>query len=210
MTRLWLVKVVSYRYYMVMPDSNLPYLIERLGGLLRARQRVAGAEQNLLPVQQDVLKYLTICNRYSNTPAAVGGYLLITKGTASQTIRVLERRGLLRKVRDDKDGRSVRLSLTAKGKQFAKSLYEDEAWRHVSGKITESGQVVAETVLTELLRSLQRENDYKTFGQCKNCRHFQTSSPGQFQCGLTQESLTMEETTLICHEHEPSAQVLTY
>ncbi|MCI0482724.1 MAG: MarR family transcriptional regulator, partial [Candidatus Dadabacteria bacterium] len=69
--------------------GKIASLIERLGNLLRAEERAAGA--GLLPVHVRMLSYLSVCNRYSDTPAAVTEFAGATKGTSSQSIAVLER-----------------------------------------------------------------------------------------------------------------------
>ena len=112
-----IVKLVSIRYNNPMNEgAKIASLIERLGNLLRAGERSSG--QGLLPVHVQMLSYLSVCNRYSDTPAAVTEFVGATKGTTSQSIGVLERKGYLRKRPDDGDGRVIHLSLTAKGKRF--------------------------------------------------------------------------------------------
>jgi DNA-binding MarR family transcriptional regulator len=82
-------------------ESKLTYdYVERLSELLRIDSRQAGADHGLQPVQLEALHYLSICNRYSDTPAAVTESLGQTKGTVSKTLRVLKRKGLLSKQLD--------------------------------------------------------------------------------------------------------------
>ena len=113
-----LVRKVFSRYYICM-KSNLIYdYVERLSELLRVDSRQAGAEHGLQPVQLEALHYLSICNRYSDTPMAVTEYLGQTKGTVSQTLKVLERKGLLSKQRDKNDKRISHLKVSSKGKRL--------------------------------------------------------------------------------------------
>jgi DNA-binding MarR family transcriptional regulator len=176
-------------------------LIERLGSLLRAdRQHLP---TNLRPVHLRALDYVSRCNRYSNTPAALASYLGATRGTTSQSIAVLERRKLLRRTRDPDDRRIVRLHLTGRGKQLLRQerdtlIRKLESWETVAP----ADLAKALEVLERLLRHLQRENDYRTFGLCRTCRHLLREGPGKFRCGLTLEPLAPAETEQICHEHE--------
>ena len=62
-----------------------------------------------------VLHYLSVCNRYSDTPMAVTEYLGQTKGTVSQTLKVLEKKALLFKEPDKDDKRVMHLKLTEQG-----------------------------------------------------------------------------------------------
>jgi DNA-binding MarR family transcriptional regulator len=182
-------------------------LVERLGTLLRAERRGAAGVPRLEPVHWQVLGYLARCNRYSNTPAALAAYLGATRGTTSQSLTVLERRGLVRRRPDPADGRGVRLELTARGRRL---LEREEGMRRARLELlSEVGaERVAEAVrvLEAFLRGLQRASGYRTFGLCRTCRHLLREGPGRFRCGLTLEPLAPAETEQICHEHtDPAA-----
>ncbi len=194
---------------MQMRTLGLADLLERIGGLLRAERRVVGGSDQLLPVHQDVLNYLARCNRYSNTPATVTDFLQITKGTVSQSILVLERRGLIRKHNDKQDRRQVRLRLTAKGQRLATKHGPNALAVSLTSKLNATELATAERLLTTALRSLQEHNESRSFGQCSTCHHFRDNGQGSFRCGLTGETLKLEETEQICREHEfPASAVL--
>ncbi len=68
------------------------------------------------------------CNAHSNTPAALAEYLGLTKGTTSQSIQVLERKGYIAKGHDTEDGRVVRLSLSKTGLQLLTDLQPSDVF----------------------------------------------------------------------------------
>src|SRR5258708_13661518 len=70
-------------------------LVERLGNLMRTELRKSGGDEALQPVHLQALIYLSKANRYSNTPQPLAEYLGLTKGTVSQTLLLLDRRGLI-------------------------------------------------------------------------------------------------------------------
>ena len=105
-----------------MKTNQIYDYVERLSELLRVDARQKGAEHGLLPVQLEVLHYLSICNQYSDTPMAVTEYLGQTKGTVSQTLKVLENKALLVKVSDEKDKRTTHLSLSPKGRRLVNEI----------------------------------------------------------------------------------------
>ena len=90
-----------------MNTNHIYDYVERLSELLKIDSRQAGAEHGIQPVQLEVLHYLSICNRYSDTPMAVTEYLGQTKGTVSQTLKVLEKKSLLTKRFDKGDNVSL-------------------------------------------------------------------------------------------------------
>ena len=75
-------------------SEDLFNIIERLANVLRQEVRAEGQSLGLQPVQQEALYYLSICNRYSDTTLAVTEYLGLTKGTVSQSLKVLENKTL--------------------------------------------------------------------------------------------------------------------
>src|SRR3546814_12965729 len=82
--------------------------------LARTARLIAGDGHSagLKPVQWQALRYLAIANRFSRTPGALAAWLGQTKGTVSQTVGALERKGLVERTGDPDDRRLVRLSLT--------------------------------------------------------------------------------------------------
>ena len=182
-----------------MSDIEVNDVLERLCNLLRMETRTLGQKYGVQPVQMDALTYLTQCNRYSNTPQAVGEYLGLTKGTISQSLKVLEQKGLLRKQPDKQDKRVVHLAPTNKGKKLIENAIADKSLVPAlanSTKITELASVLRST-----LRKVQQMNNRKAFAACHTCRFNEHSKKG-YVCGLTQELLSAQDIQLICREHE--------
>lgn len=187
-----------------MKQSGLYETIERIASLLRAEERRVGQLYGLLPVQMQALHYLSRCNRYSNTPAGVTDFLGSTKGTVSQTLLLLERKGCIVKQPDAADGRVVHLVLTAHGKVLLDELLPPPLFVQASQRLSSDGLESLEGTLTEFLRVLQWSNDSRTFGVCQTCQFFQRGEQG-YRCGLTHEALTQADSVRICREHESVA-----
>ena len=130
-------------------------------------------------------------------------YLAATKGTVSQTVAALERRGLVERDSNTRDRRSVNLALTPAGRRLAArdplaTAIED---------LAPDDLAQLEDGLADLLIAVQRANDHRPFGMCQSCRFFRRDGApqargGPHRCGLTEEPLSDFESTLICAEHE--------
>lgn len=72
--------------------------------------------EGLNPAQWAALRYLSQAPAPSRTLLAFTRYHGTTKGTASQTISSLVRKGLVDRIRNEQDRRSARLDLTAEGR----------------------------------------------------------------------------------------------
>ena len=187
-----------------MPINQLHEYLERLSNLIRNESRRAGAKYDLLPVQLDALHYLAICNRYSDTLMGVTEYLGQTKGTISQSLKVLVRKGYVKKYPDKKDKRTVHLRVTKVGEKILNELIPSPILHNACGLLVQKTQHQLINNLQELLRAIQQSNSRRTFGACHTCRHNQPTKDGAL-CALTQEPLSQEDTELICREHEIAA-----
>ncbi len=179
--------------------------IERLGNLLRTDSRRGGAEHGLPPVQLEALHYLSLCNRYSDTPMATTEYLGQTKGTVSQTLKVLEKKGFLTKVADDNDKRVIHLKVSRMGDKLLQKFIPSRQFVDACEQLSEQSQTKIVACLKELLQTTQRTNGMKTFGVCHTCRYNQKKKNKHYFCKLTQEPLSSDEIQLICREHQDVA-----
>ena len=176
-------------------------LLERLNNLLRMEARALGLKYGLQPVQIEALTYLTRCNRYSDTPQAVTEYLGLTKGTVSQSLKVLEQKELLRKQQDPQDKRVTHLAPTAKGRKLIEQAFPSKSLESAFATTSSLQASTLEEILRSILREMQHINDRKTFAACHTCR-FHEHHEKEYVCGLTQETLSKREVQLICREHE--------
>lgn len=189
---------------MKMKTNHIYNYVERLSELIRLDSRQAGAAHGLQPVQLEVLHYLAMCNRYSDTPMAVTEYLGQTKGTVSQTLKVLEKKELLTKQADNDDKRIFHLKLSAKGKRLINKTIPTDMFVNACEALSDKKQAEIESALKHLLSTLLQVNNMKTFGVCNSCRYNSKRDKGYF-CNLVQQPLTDKDVVLICKEHEKKA-----
>jgi DNA-binding MarR family transcriptional regulator len=180
-------------------NDDLFNLIERLANLLRQETRFAGQSLGLQPIQQEALYYLSTCNKYSDTTLAVTEYLGLTKGTVSQSLKILESKALIVRQKDTNDKRITHLKVTEEGKRFLSTTCPPRKFIGSVNELTDEQQNETATLLSEILRNYQKSTGRTAFGVCKNCK-FNQKMPESFLCALTKETLTVEDTRLICRE----------
>ncbi|NMF91594.1 MarR family winged helix-turn-helix transcriptional regulator [Aromatoleum petrolei] len=176
-------------------------LLHCLARALQGEVRQRAVERGLLPVHGQVLGFLRAANRYSNTLQVLAEYLGQTKGTVSQTVQLLERKGLVRRDVDARDRRVTRLSLTDAGRRLIAEIETDGAWTAALGALDAGETADATRVLTNLLRQWQGARGGATFGVCRSCAHFRIEGAAAFRCGLTGEVLSEFDSGQICREH---------
>ena len=188
-------------------DDVLPEMIvwplERLARLMRAREH----EDGLNPAQWEALRYLDRANGFSNSPGALTQYLSATKGTISQTVMALERKGFISKAAREGEKRSITLLLTPKGK----AVLAKDPWKQLTDGIDDLGGKTRRRLakgLKELLAGELKRGQLKSFGLCASCRFFRekgrsAETSGPHHCMLLNVALSAADSQRICVEHEP-------
>ena len=173
---------------------------------MRTELRKSGADESLQPVQLQALTYLSKANRYSNTPQALADYLGLTKGTVSQTLLLLDRRGLIERFEDDIDRRVVRLRLSSAGERLLNESQPALAWQNATRNISPNRIRNATSALREALMTLQEDNEATTFGACQTCTWSQKLSQRIHRCGRMGDRLSGPETRRICRIYQAKVE----
>ena len=174
---------------------------------MRAKMRRVSAQMQLQPVHMQALLYLSQANRYSNTPQALTEYLGLTKGTVSQSLLLLDRRGLVERYQDDVDRRVVRLRLSMQGESFLAEIEPRHAWSQATRNISPNRIRNAVSALRETLHTLQEVQHGERFGTCLHCAHFERISARATRCGMMSDRLSGPETRKICWLFAPKGSV---
>ena len=167
--------------------ANTRLLLDRMARLMQAGAWARG----LNPAQASALAYLARANRFSRSPSHVADYLGTTRGTASQTLQALARKGLVQADPSWADRRSVSYRVTAQGR----SADETEA---LPPGLSSPEQATLDHLLERMARGLTAGG--RSFGLCASCTYHR---PGP-ACALMQIALAPEEAHQLCHEHQPA------
>lgn len=174
--------------------------IERMVALIRSEERRRCTELGLQPVHLQVLDYVSRCNRYSDTPAALANYLGMTRGTVSQTVLLLERNGFVEKITDTQDKRIVHLKLSTEGEVILEKARPANLFENANTIFSQNTFINHEDSFLNALLALQKANQSQSFGLCKTCQYFTQTTDG-FTCGLTKQPLSELDSQKICQEH---------
>lgn len=176
------------------PALEIATRLERLSRLLRQASHAGG----LVPAQWEVLRYLGRANRLSRSPGSVARYLGTTKGTISQSLLTLEKKGLLVRSANAADERHVLLNLTDAGRT---KLQSDPLLSLAGGLDTLGGKTRRRFArgLEELLAQEISRRGAARFGTCAGCLHAQSSRTGPgLHCAVDGAVLAEGELALLC------------
>lgn len=175
-----------------------PALLSRLSRVVASE----GYGHGLKPVQLQALRYLANANRFSRTPGALTAWLGQTKGTVSQTIASLERRGLVARTGDVRDRRIIRLEMTEAGHAVVR--IEGDVSEAMLAYLDDDERATAEMLLGKMLGGHVAARGFRPMGICHTCRHFQLGeAPAtSHRCALLGVPLDNDDAQRVCIEQE--------
>ena len=91
----------------------------KIGLAIKSRAWKEAGVRRITPLQAQTLTILRMRPKSAATVSEIGEELAVALPTASEVLRVLEQRGLIKKQRSKTDARTVMVSLTTKGRRKA-------------------------------------------------------------------------------------------
>ncbi len=170
--------------------------LDRLTRLIRQASHAGG----LVPAQWEALRFVSRASRHSRTPGATARYLGATKGTVSQSLSTLEKKGLIRRLVRPEGQRHTLLALTEAGLDI---LAQDPLAALAQDIAALDGKVQRRLArgLSELLERQIKRQGSAVFGTCGGCRYFREGAAGGLAvCMKDGGSLSAAETELLCIE----------
>lgn len=200
------MKVISNRYQLGgMEESRTPDRIAELLVHVGRAAQSADARSELTAAQWTCLRFFARSNGSTRTPSAFASFQATTRGTASQIIKSLERRGLVARTRSERDRRSVCFDLTEAGQR----MLARDPLRDLVGLIGGLGDAEGARFLVTLSRlasALAARRDVPAFGTCRDCSHFGTSGDAAY-CACMAAELAADEMHKLCASYTPALGV---
>lgn len=163
--------------------------------------REEGGPARLTAAQWTALRFFARANRASRTPSAFASFQATTRGTASQTIKTLEARGLLVRRRCEQDGRGVRFEVT----QAGRDVLGADPLRHLMAAIdhlAQADRAALARILPDLSVYLAGARGVAPVGTCNHCGHFDARGDGGY-CACVAQSLASFEIGQLCTRFSP-------
>lgn len=185
-----------------------PQTPDRIAELLVHVGRAARSEDTgsgLTAAQWTCLRFFARANGSTRTPSGFASFQATTRGTASQIIKSLERKGLVTATRSDRDRRSVFFDLTGRGQ----AMLANDPLRHLIDVIDGLATIERDSFLTTLSRlaaTLAIQRDAPAFGTCQDCSHFASSGDTAY-CACMAEELAAVDIPKLCASYRPTRAV---
>ncbi len=192
-----------------LPDRLVTGL-SKIGLAMKSRTWRRKGRQGIGPLQIQVLTFLRSRPNHSATVSTIARELSVKLPTASEVIRTLEQKRLVRRRRREVDNRVVTVHLTSLG---AKAGHVENRWPEILASATENlstqEQVALLTVLVKLIRALQLQGEIQVARMCVSCEHFRSqaheNSQSPHHCGFYDIAFGDDAFRLDCPEYVETA-----
>ncbi|MDQ8699579.1 MarR family transcriptional regulator [Hyphomicrobium sp. LHD-15] len=138
-------------------------LLQLSRGLLAEREG-----DRLTSAQWLALRFFARANVFSRTLSGLAAYQATTRGTASQTIKLLERRGYLKREKSLYDGRSSILTITDKAQKRLVADPLASVFNDID-QLDPKKQELLRNILRGLVGQLGGDDRRQAVGSCRDC-----------------------------------------
>lgn len=185
-------------------DYKIVAALEKISEVFRVLLWTEAKEHKLSPIQMQLLIFI----KYHNSDkqrriASMAREFNMTKATISDSIKVLEQKGLIERADDVLDSRSFNFSLTDKGVKLTGMI--ENFTKPLDGAIaTLSPQQKNEFLVSvlDLIFRLNQNGIISTQRMCYNCYYYNGNRQQTHFCNLMQKELAIDELRIECPEHK--------
>jgi DNA-binding MarR family transcriptional regulator len=188
--------------------TNIDYKIvaafEKMSEVFRVLLWTEAKEHKLSPIQMQLLIFI----KYHNSDkqrriASMAREFNMTKATISDSIKVLEQKGLIERADDMLDSRSFNFSLTDKGAKLTAMI--ENYTKPLDDSIATLPPQQKNEILMSMLETIYQLNQngiISTQRMCYNCYYYNGDRQQAHFCNLMQKDLAIDELRIECPEHK--------
>ena len=183
-------------------SHKIVFALDKISEYFKNSLREKGKEHKLSPIQIQILLFIDNHLEKYMTVNYISDEFNVTKATISDSIKALEKKSLVKKVKNKKDSRSFTLKLDTEGKNIISSInsFPKELTKMVSPLPIQSQQILWKE-LYNIINSLQIIGEINVQRMCNNCAYF-TFKDGQSYCNFLDKKLETNNLRLDCSEHK--------
>jgi DNA-binding MarR family transcriptional regulator len=189
-------------------DYKIVAAMEKISEVFRVLLWTEAKEHKLSPIQMQLLIFI----KYHNSDkqrriASMAREFNLTKATISDSIKVLELKGLIKRTDDAFDSRSFNFSLTDQGMKLTGMI--ENFTLPLDGAIATLSPQQKDQFLMSLLDLIFRLNQtgiISTQRMCYSCFYYRGDMQQNHFCNLMQKPLAIDELRIECPEHVMKAK----
>jgi DNA-binding MarR family transcriptional regulator len=184
-------------------DYKIVAALEKIAEVFRVLLWTEAKEHKLSPIQMQLLIFIKYHNSdKQRSIASMAREFNLTKATVSDSIKVLEQKGLIKRTDDVFDSRSFNFSLTDQGMKLTGMI--ENFTLPLDGAIATLSPQQKDQFLMSLLDLIFRLNQtgiISTQRMCYSCFYYRGDMQQNHFCNLMQKPLAVDELRIECPEH---------
>jgi DNA-binding MarR family transcriptional regulator len=185
-------------------DYKIVAALEKISEVFRVLLWAEAKGNNVSPIQLQLLIFLKYHKLEKQCRIAfMAKEFNLTKATISDSVKVLEQKGLVQRVGDTNDSRSYNFSLTEKGEKVTEII--EKFTIPLDGAIATLEQSQKEYLLSSVLDLIFRLNQQgiiSTQRMCYTCFYYGGNRKDHHFCNLMQQQLAFDDLRWECPEHK--------
>lgn len=185
-------------------DARIVAALERIAQAFRVLLWNESKEYGLSPVQIQLLIFLNFQPEDRRTVSALAQAFDLTRPTISDSVKVLEEKGLVKRITNPDDARSHSLALTAKGKKVAKDTlrFTTELQKPVKEMTADEKENLLFGLL-QIIHHLNQAGVITVQRMCLGCTFYKKNYNGHAHyCKLLNTTLATSSVRLDCPDYE--------
>lgn len=183
-------------------NSKIVVALEKISEVFRVLLWNQAKNQELSPIQLQLLVFLKFHPEETRRKIAfLSKEFNLSKPTISDSVKTLERKGLISRTVDDGDARSNTLHLTQKGLELTASIENFSA--PLDGAVSALSDKEKACLLNSILHltyDLGEAGIISRQRMCFKCRSYAGDMKGQHYCKMLQKDLAQEDLQIECPE----------
>lgn len=184
--------------------------LSKIGLAMKSRPWRRQGRQGVGPLQVQVLSFLRTQPNRCAMVSVIAKELSVKLPTASEVIRTLELKQLVRRRRSDTDNRVVTVHLTAKGMKASQvGTGWPEALAAATQQLSVQEQANLLAILVKMIRALQLQGEIPVARMCVSCQHFGPNAhPGSaapHHCQFVDAPLADHSLRIDCSDYSEAA-----
>lgn len=185
-------------------DARIIAALERIAQAFRVLLWNESKEYGLSPIQIQLLIFLNFQPENRRTVSALAEAFDLTRPTVSDSVKVLEQKGLVKRITNPDDARSHSLALTAKGKKIAKDTlrFTTELQKPVKEMTADEKESLLFSLL-QIIHHLNQAGVITVQRMCLGCAFYKKNYNGhEHYCKLLNTTLATSTVRLDCPDYE--------
>lgn len=180
---------------------KIVFALDKISEYFKNSLREKGKKYNLSPIQVQILIFIDNHADKYQTVKYISDEFNVTKATISDSIKALEKKGYIKKVKSHNDSRSFIIKLDTKGQNIASNLSEfPKELTKLIESIKSNNQELLWLELYNVINNLQSIGEINIQRMCNTCAFFDSKNSKPY-CNFLNKSLTKNNLRLDCSEH---------